>query len=85
MAQFLSEAWLDEVASIRAELGDEVSSGLGDAQLNLVVTDGPEGEQSLHLADGNIGTGLLDEAPATLTVDHEVARRVWLWTRPRAA
>ena len=76
--QFLSDAWISEAARLRAELGDAAASPLGQAQLNLVVTDGPEGNKQLHLAGGAFGAGLDNEAAATLTIDYEVARAIFV-------
>ena len=73
---FLSDAWLDEVKKLAAE--SEGSSMPAGMQLNLVVTGGPEGDKSLHVADGAFGTGLLDDAPTKLTIPYGVAKAMFV-------
>jgi hypothetical protein len=83
--QFLSDTWLDEVARIRTEFGDDAPSAMGDARLNLVVTSGPDGNKELHVSGGDFGKGLLDDAPATLTIDHVVAKALFVDANREAA
>jgi hypothetical protein len=80
---FLSDAWLEEVQKLAAEAG----SGLMPAavRINLVVTGSPEGDRELHMADGNFGIGLLDDAKTKLTVPYTVAKAMFVSGDQQAA
>ena len=81
--QFLSDEWLAAAKAI----ADEHGGGAAPAgvTLNVVVTGGPQGDRELHFADGNFGTGLLDDAPTKLTVPYTVARAMFVEGNQQAA
>jgi hypothetical protein len=83
---FLSDKWFEEVAKIRAELGDpEGTTALSDLQLNIVVVGGPEGDKEVHLEGGDFARGLVDGAPTKLTVPYDVAKAMFVEGNPQAA
>lgn len=87
--QFLSSAWLDEVRSIRDEYAD-LAAGLPTppVRANLVVTDVPFGERTLHAhaatADGelDIELGHLPDADITVTLGYRLARSIVVDQKP---
>lgn len=73
---FLSDQWLEEVQKLAADAGQGM---MPDAvQINMVVTGGPEGDKSLHVANGAFATGLLDDCPTKLTVPYSVAKSMFI-------
>ena len=87
--QFLSEEWFDHARRIVDAQGVEIPS---EAQLsmNLVVTDGPDGEDRLlHIgtADGHAdwGPGHVGDADLTLTTDFATARAIFVSGNPQTA
>ena len=74
---FLSDAWLEEVKAIAEEAG---GGGMmpPSAEINMVITGGPEGDKELHVANGAFATGLLDSAPTKLTVPYQVAKDMFV-------
>ncbi|MEY2477710.1 MAG: hypothetical protein QOG87_3025 [Actinomycetota bacterium] len=82
--QFLSDDWLAEVKKISDELGAGSSSG-PDITVNVVVTEGPEGDRELHLENGVFGTGLVDGAPTKLTLPYSVATDMFVSGNQQAA
>ncbi len=81
---FLSDAWLEDVKKITEESG-----GAGmmppTAEINMVVTDGPEGDKELHVAGGQFNTGLLENAPTKLTLPYDVAKDMFINGNQQAA
>jgi hypothetical protein len=76
--QFLSESWFSEVERIRAEMGEvPIPGAIKSIRLNVVVTDHPEGEKRLHVAGGDFARGLLDDAPAKITLPFPVATAIF--------
>ncbi|USZ14436.1 SCP2 sterol-binding domain-containing protein [Moraxella sp. FZLJ2107] len=70
MAKFLSQAWFDEVAALNAQAGDlNLAPNLDSVLLNAIITGDDAAE--LHLKNGKIAQGLVDNANSTVTVDRE--------------
>ena len=82
---FLSDAWLDEVKAIAEESGGGGGMMPAGAELNMVITGGPEGDKELHVANGVSQTGLLDTAPTKLTVPYDVAKDMFINGNQQAA
>src|SRR5262245_1741610 len=78
---FLSDEWLAEAEKIRAEFGEAGP----DLSLNVTVTGGPEGDKELHTENGGFATGLLADAPTSLTVPYDVARQMFVEGNQQAA
>ncbi len=80
MAQvFLSDAWFDEVKKITDAAGDlEIPDAVKDIQINLEVSDGPDGTIEAHLAAGSFGKGALPDAPTKLKLSYELAGKIFI-------
>ncbi|MEY2398591.1 MAG: hypothetical protein QOJ00_1765 [Actinomycetota bacterium] len=81
---FLSDAWLEDVKRIAAESGG-ASMMPPTAEINMVVTGGPEGDKELHVQNGEFNTGLLDNAPTKLTLPYDVAKDMFINGNQQAA
>ena len=51
----------------------------------MVVTGGPDGDRTLHFAQGRFDRGIVEGAPTTVTVPHRVARSMLVDLDPNAA
>jgi len=49
------------------------------------VTGGPDGDRSLHFAEGRFDRGLVEGAPTTVTLPHRVARSMLVDLDPEVA
>jgi putative sterol carrier protein len=80
---FLSDAWLEDVKKISEESG---AGGMmpESAEINMVVTGGPEGDKELHVKGGQFNTGLID-APTKLTLPYDVAKDMFINGNQQAA
>ena len=80
---FLSDAWLEDVKKISEESG---AGGMmpESAEINMVVTGGPEGDKELHVKGGQFSTGLID-APTKLTLPYDVAKDMFINGNQQAA
>lgn len=77
--EFLSDEWFAEVRKIRDEVDPPAPTGpAADLKLNIVVTGGPGGDKEIHMAGGDFGEGLVDDAPTKLTVPYEVAKKTFI-------
>lgn len=75
MAKFLSQAWFDEVAALNAQAGDlNLAPNLDSVLLNAIITGDDAAE--LHLKNGKIAQGLVDNANSTVTVDRETLGQI---------
>jgi hypothetical protein len=81
---FLSDAWLDDVKKITEEAG---GGGMmpPTAELNMVITGGPEGDKELHVANGAFNKGLLESAPTKLTLPYDGAKDMFINGNQQAA
>lgn len=88
--QFLSDEWLAEARSIRAEYAGRGGSIDHSIRMNLVVIEVPFGEGSLRAhADTSGGelildVGHLDPADLTVTVEYDIARAILVEGNPQA-
>ncbi len=88
--QFLSDEWLAEAHSIRAEFAGRGGTIDHAIRMNLVVVEVPFGEGSmLAHADTSEGelvldTGHLDPADLTVTVGYDIAREILVEGNPQA-
>lgn len=79
---FLSDDWFAQVKSLRAEAeatlgGATLPAEVLAVKLNISVPH-PEGEKRFSLRDGDAHLGHADDADTRVTVDYEVARRLFL-------
>ena len=82
---FLSDGWFAAAKQIRQEAGDIVPEGGNQITLNVTVTDAPDGDQDVHLANGSFDRGHVDDAPTKATVPYDVARRLFVEGDQQAA
>lgn len=80
---FLSDEWIDAMEALRDEQ-PEPPAALKDLTINLVVTESPFGDREAHLAVGQLERGLLEDAPTTLTVPYDIARKIFIDQDPQA-
>ena len=81
---FLSDAWFDALEALRDE-APPTPEEIADIAVNMVVTGGPDGDRTLHFAEGRFDRGLVDGAPTTVTVPHRVARAMLVDLDPEVA
>ncbi|MDQ1502569.1 MAG: hypothetical protein QOD57_296 [Actinomycetota bacterium] len=81
---FLSDAWFDAVESLR-DKAPAAPEEVADLAVNMVVIGGPDGDRTLHFAEGRFDRGLVDGAPTTVTVPHRVARAMLVDLDPQVA
>jgi hypothetical protein len=75
----MSNAWFDAIVKIRDEIGEiPVNEAIKDVVINLVVTDGPDGDQEMHMKAGSFERGLAENAPTQLTIPYEIARNLFV-------
>ena len=75
----MSNAWFDAIVKIRDEIGEiPVNEAIKDVVINLVVTDGPDGDQEMHMKAVSFDRGLAENAPTKLTIPYEVARSLFV-------
>ncbi|MGH7897292.1 MAG: phytanoyl-CoA dioxygenase family protein [Candidatus Binatia bacterium] len=77
---FLSEGWFQRVDAIQKD-----APGNGGPILNLVVTDGPEGEKRVHVEGSRFGKQHAAGAAATVTLPFEIAHAIFVQGRFRDA
>ena len=82
--RFLSDEWFDAVEALR-DKAPAAPEEIADIAVNMVVTGGPDGDRTLHFADGRFDRGLVEGAPTTVTVPHRVARSMLVDLDPNAA
>jgi putative sterol carrier protein len=74
--QFLSDAWFEEAERIRAEINPPVPDIIKDLVINLKISGGPAGDVEAKMAGGRFEKGLADDAPTTLRVPYDVAKKM---------
>jgi hypothetical protein len=79
---FLSDNWFEAVQAIDPPEPPPAMQGL---VVNVSVTGGPEGDRQVHLDSGRFRVGHVDDAPTTVTVPYEVAKKMFIDNDPQAA
>jgi hypothetical protein len=82
--RFLSDEWFDAIEALR-DKAPAAPEEIADIAVNMVVTGGPDGDRTLHFAEGRFDRGLVDGAPTTVTVPHRVARSMLVDLDPEVA
>ena len=78
MAKFLSDEWFKKVKEITADAGEiEVPPALRDLTLNLTVATS-DGEKKVHMHGGQFDEGHKADAPVTVILPAEAARKIFL-------
>jgi hypothetical protein len=76
--EFLTEAWFAKVDEIIAAAGDlQIPAAMKAAVANIVVTS-PKGDTQIHVKDGLFARGHRADAPTTLTLPLELARKIFI-------
>lgn len=87
---FLSEEWLTEARSIRAEYEGKGAPVAHQVRMNLVITEVPFGEGSVeaHMdtSEGELklDTGHIDPADLKVTLDYTIAKAILIEGNPQA-
>jgi putative sterol carrier protein len=76
--KFLSDEWFAKVDELRAAAGDlDIPEALAAVTINVTVTqDG--GDQQMNLKGGDFVKGHADDAPTTLTVSADLAKKIFI-------
>jgi hypothetical protein len=75
----MSNAWFEALVKIRDEVGEvPVDEATKNVVINLVVTDGPDGDQEMHMKAGSFARGLAENALTKLTIPYEIARNLFI-------
>jgi hypothetical protein len=82
---FLSDGWFEEAEKIRAEIDPPVPEIVKGLVINLVVTNGPDGQIEAKIEAGRFVKGLADAAPTKLTVPYDVAHKMFIEQDPQAS
>ena len=70
MAEFLSQAWFDELKRLNTEAGElNLSPNLASLLINVRVADQAGGQIDLFLKNGKLHQGSYDDAHSTIIVD----------------
>src|SRR5687768_18523163 len=81
---FLPDAWFEAVEALR-DKAPAAPEEIADIAGNMVVTGGPDGDRTLHFADGRFDRELVEGAPTTVTVPQRVCRTMLLDLDPEIA
>ncbi len=88
--QFLSDEWLDEARSIRAEYDGKGATIDQSIRMNLVIGTVPFGEGTVdaHVDTSSgelvLDTGHIDPVDLTVTLDYDVAKAILVEGNPQA-
>ncbi len=88
--EFLSEEWLVEARSIRAEYEGKVGPIAHQVRMNLVITEVPFGEGAVHAHMDTSGgelvldTGHIDPVDLNVTLEYAVAKAILIEGNPQA-
>ena len=75
---FLSPAWFAEVDALVAAAGDlKIPTAMKAADINVTITT-PAGATLVHVAGGVLRPGHRDGAPTAITLDQQLARKVFI-------
>lgn len=77
---FLSDAWFEAVSRLQEDAPDT-----GGPVLNLIVTDGPEGEKRVRVEGSRFAPGHAERAAATITLPFRIAHSIFVEGNFRAA
>jgi len=74
---FLSDDWFTAVDALRSE-APEPPAALKDLVINAIVQETPNGDCEIHIKAGQPERGLATDAPTTLTVPYDVAKKLFI-------
>ena len=77
--KFLSDEWFAKVDEMRAEAGDlEIPEALAAVTINVTVTQEGADDEKMNLKGGDFVKGHADDAPTTLTVSADLAKKIFI-------
>jgi hypothetical protein len=82
---FLSKDWFAEVDKITAELSPPVPEVIKDLVINFRVKGGPQGDVEARMEAGRLLQGFGANAPATVNLPFDVARKMMVENDQNAA
>jgi hypothetical protein len=74
--KFLSGSWFQEAEKILAEANAPVPDVIKDLVINFRVKGGPEGDVEARMAGGKFLRGFGDNAPTTINLPYDVAKKM---------
>lgn len=84
MAKFLSDEWFAKVKELQEDAGPiEVPPQLKGLTINLNVTT-ESGTKNVHLTGGQFAQGSAPDAPVTVTLPADVAKKIFVDMDPQA-
>lgn len=76
--EFLSDPWFDKVDELIATAGDlQIPAEMAAVEVNITVTSAGRTTQ-IYLKDGLFYRGHRDTAPTRLTLDEQLARKIFI-------
>ncbi len=87
---FLSDEWLEEARKVREEFSGQGSPPAHAVKMNHIITDVPFGpgtvDAHMDTSGGTVdlGTGHLEDAELTITLDYETAKSILVDQNPQA-
>jgi hypothetical protein len=82
---FLSKDWFAEVDKITAEIAPPIPPAIKDLVINFRVKGGPEGDIEARMDGGRLLPGFGPNAPATVNLPFDVARKMMVENDQNAA
>jgi putative sterol carrier protein len=83
--RFLSGGWFDEAERIVNEIAPPVPEIIKDLVINFRIKGGPDGDVEARMAAGRLVKGFGENAPATINVPYDIARKMMVDNDPNAA
>ena len=85
MAKFLSDEWFAKVQELTADAGEvDVPAALKGLTINLNVTNVEGGTKNVHLTGGQFAQGTASDAPVSVTLPADVAKKIFVDLDPQA-
>jgi putative sterol carrier protein len=88
--KFLSDEWVTEAQKIREEYRGKGSPPAHSVKMNQIITDVPFGDGTINAhmdtsgGELEMGTGHIDDAELTVTLDYETAKAIIVDQNPQA-
>ena len=73
---FLSESWFGEVKRLTDAADIEAPTALKDLVINVTISGAPDGDVEARMVAGQLHPGAAADAPTTLKLPFEVARKM---------
>lgn len=79
MAKFLSDEWFAKVKELSEDAGElNVPGAMKDLVINLNVTLSDGSTKAVHLTGGQFAPGTASNAPVTVSVPADVAKKIFI-------